>query len=118
MELRCKCGAGPHAEREGFCANSHPLKGHGGRLSLKHGLYAERSAADAVRADAIFDSANPRWRYDWQREVFVDLGDRLSALVRTLRGSKVSAVKVAMQMVREWNQLDAVRTVRWIDSGG
>jgi hypothetical protein len=42
VELRCKCGAGPHPEREGFCANSHPLVGHGGRLSLKHGRYAQQ----------------------------------------------------------------------------
>lgn len=43
--LTCKCGAGPHAEDEGFCANHHPFKGHGGKLSFKHGLYADSNNA-------------------------------------------------------------------------
>jgi len=42
VEPRCKCGAGPHPDREGFCANSHPFKGHGGKLSTTHGLHVKR----------------------------------------------------------------------------
>lgn len=38
----CGCRAAPHADRDGFCANNHPFKGHGGKLSTTHGLHVKQ----------------------------------------------------------------------------
>ena len=43
----CRCGSGAHADRPGFCLRGHPLPGHGGALSRRHGLYAALSGAIA-----------------------------------------------------------------------
>jgi hypothetical protein len=44
----CKCGAGAHPDREGFCVKGHPLPGHGNKLSTTlHGLRkADQSLTD------------------------------------------------------------------------
>jgi hypothetical protein len=48
VEPRCKCGAAQDPARDGFCSGGHPLPGHGGKLSTKHGLYAARPFDVAV----------------------------------------------------------------------
>lgn len=104
----CKCGAPPHPGLR-RCLKGHPY--YGGDLSTTHGLYITKpSAIDvAARADAVQAAGNPWWRFDWQREMFVEMGERLDDLLAAMRGKSrtlsVPNMKVGMQLLREWNQL-------------
>lgn len=133
VELRCWCGAGKGSEK-GQCASGHdmcwscgkaPDPARPGRCAgckkfwyrnqeaKTHGLYLTTpSAADvAARADAVQAAGNPWWRFDWQREMFVEMGDRLDDLLAAMRGKSralsVPNMKVGMQLLREWNALSA-----------
>jgi hypothetical protein len=107
----CRCGAPAHATDPGICSRGHALPGN--RRTLRHGLYSMRpDDADAdARADAVASAGDPWWRYDWQREMFVEVGGRLSDLLESMRGRtralSVANMKLCMGLLREMNQVGA-----------
>ena len=97
----CSCGAPPHADRDGFCTSMHPFKGHGGKLSFKHGRYAEQPpAGDDV---AQMESAS-------SAQVLRQLAARIRREVARSVGASTHRMSPSEQ-ARALNMLERLETV-------